>query len=275
MIQEETYFTSEETAKAYDSYIGASMPYYWPAFHFAAHKLAEMFAGKGGLRCIELGAGTANFLQVVAESVPVAQCLLVDHSGPMLAVASEKMRRLRCRAAARAVSFLSDEWTKVPGFEQSEIVLASLALDHVHRDGDLLALFEKIYRILPAGGCFVLAEKCANGRDRESSSWKSFMQMIRIREQRLLKDKLKTPSETEKWKRHILTEDCLRPLSGLWNLVERAGLRVDTAAGAPLPDHDRLDEAGYFAMSSVSPLEKDSVFASDRAYGLGMLFCLR
>lgn len=275
MIQEETYFISEETAKAYDSYIGVSIPCYWPAFHFAAHRLAKMFADKKGLRCVELGAGTGNFLQVVLEFLPVEKCLLVDHSEPMLAIASEKMRRSGCTAAATAVSFLSDAWTTIPGFERSEIVLASLALDHVHSDEDLLALLERIYRFLPAGGCFVLAEKCADSRDRESGSWKSFVQMIRIRERHMLKNRLKTPSEAERWKHHILTEDCLRPLACLWTLVERAGFVVHSAAGAPLPEHDRLDEESYYALSSLSPLMKTSVFASDQAYGLGMLFCLK
>jgi ubiquinone/menaquinone biosynthesis C-methylase UbiE len=275
ITQEESYFTSEQTALAYDSYIAVSIPFYWPALHFAARTLSKMFADKRGLRCIELGTGTGNFLQVVLEFLPVAQCLLVDHSEPMLAIATEKLHRPGCTVATKAVSFLSDSWTTIPGFEQSEIILASLALDHIHSDEALLALFERIYRFLPAGGCFVLAEKCANGNDKESPSWKSFLRMIQVRERHMLKNNLKTPSETRRWKHHILTEDCLRPLACLWNLVEKAGFLVHSAAGVPLPDHDSLDEAHYYSTSSVSPLMKTSIFSADQAYGLGMLFCLK
>jgi ubiquinone/menaquinone biosynthesis C-methylase UbiE len=234
-----------------------------------------MFANKRDLRCVDLGTGTGNFLQVILEFLPVAQCLLVDHSEPMLAIASEKLRRSGCTVATKAVSFLSDSWTKIPGFEQSEIVLASLALDHIHSDEALLSLFRRIYRFLPAGGCFVLAEKCANGKDRESPSWKSFLRMIQIREGHMLKNGLKTPSETERWKQHILTEDYLRPLACLWTLAEKAGFLVHSAAGVPLPDHDFLDEAHYYSKSSVSPLMKTSVFSSDKAYDLGILFCIK
>jgi ubiquinone/menaquinone biosynthesis C-methylase UbiE len=275
MAQEETYFTGEDTALAYDSYIGVSIPHYWPVLHLAARTLAKMFADKKGLRCVDLGTGTGNFLQVILEFLPVEQCLLVDHSEPMLAIASEKLRRFGCTVATKAVSFLSDSWIEIPGFEQSEIVLDSLALDHIHSDEALLALFERIYRFLPAGGCFVLAEKCANGNDRESLSWKSFMRMIEIRERHMFKNDLKTPSEIERWKHHILTEDYLRSLSCLWTLAEKAGFLVHSAAGVPLPDHDQLDEAHYYSKSSVSPLMKTAIFSSDQAYDLGMLFCIK
>jgi hypothetical protein len=43
MIREGSYFTSEATARAYDTYIGVNLPYYWQAFHFAARTLAGLF----------------------------------------------------------------------------------------------------------------------------------------------------------------------------------------------------------------------------------------
>ena len=274
-IREETYFTNRQTAHAYDGYIGISIPFYWPALHFAARTLAGMFAGKSALGCAELGAGTGNFLRIVQEYISLKRCLAVDHSEPMLAIASRKLRRPGCRMAVLAVSFLSDAWTELPDFSASDIVLASLALDHIHSDEALLSLFGKVYRFLTPGGCFVLAEKCANGGDRESASFRSFERMVGIRERHMVQQGLKTAEDTRLWKRHILEDDCLRPLGSLWQMACRAGFAIPAAAGVALPEGDDLDDEAYFRMTSVSPLSKADVFARDRAYGLGMLFCLK
>jgi hypothetical protein len=193
----------------------------------------------------------------------------------MLAIASRKLRHPGCRVTVRAVSFLSDAWTEIPDFRAGDIVLASLALDHIHSDEALLSLFGKVYRFLTSGGCFVIAEKCANGGDRESASFRSFERMVGIRERHMVQQGLKTAEETRRWKRHILEDDCLRPLGSLWQMAVRTGFTIPAAAGVALPEGDVLDDEAYFRMTSVATLSEADVFARDRAYGLGMLFCLK
>jgi hypothetical protein len=53
---------------ANDSYIGISIPNYWPAFHFAAHTLSDMFADKRGLRVSIWGTEPAIFFKLFWNS---------------------------------------------------------------------------------------------------------------------------------------------------------------------------------------------------------------
>lgn len=223
--EEEKYFTNESVAQQYDKYVTTNIPFYSTALNFITKATRSYSQNSESNSCLEIGAGTGNLASaacIIAKNIQ--SCFLLDHSEPMLQIAREKWQKMGigCKLHTVPVSFLDEGWED--RVDSCNIVLSSLTLDHIHEDSVLQQLFDRIYAYLPSGGLFVLAEKCAN--QNEPKSWNAFLNMIELRAVHLQQNSLKTMEQIQLWKRHILTEDHLRPLSELVRMLELSGFKI-------------------------------------------------
>ncbi|MDF5723202.1 MAG: class I SAM-dependent methyltransferase [Rhizonema sp. PD37] len=273
-MAEETYFVKSKVANKYDVYIGDNIPFYWPALNFVADSLCEYFSEEQELNCLEIGSGSANLSITVSKHIKIKSLQLLDHSAAFLEVAKQKIAETPSLPVPmlKHASFLSDDWQNDIEPNSLDVILSSLTLDHITEDEEFLVLLKKLYGLLKKGGCFVTAEKCASS-DSATPSWQSFAKMIHIRGENNLKNNFKTPTEIEAWKQHNFHEDILRPFADVWTLAEKAGFTVEYAGGAPLPEPENLNYETFYQLNKIKLFERQEVFSSDQAYGVGILIC--
>ena len=271
------YFKDSSVAGSYDAYIRANVPFY----HSSIAANAAIIQAHGrqlrrDLNLIEFGPGTGNLTLEILRSADVAKYWLVDHSRPMLDLLLQKAQQERLRPerlVACHSAMLDREWVDSVQPATLDAALFHLALDHVAEDDDLDALLAELSAKLAPSGLLVVAEKCADGSRRQSTSWKSFAKMVDFRFSHMVANGLKTRAEAEAWRHHLLAEDVLRPMASLWSAVEAAGLEVVSAQGAPLPHPTLMSYEGFYNQQKVEPVSREIALDQDRAFGIAILAC--
>ena len=263
----EKFFKGGSFAEKYDAFIKSSMPYYDATLSLVAQEVASFSSPVG--RVLDLGSGTGNFGIRVAQTAKAKELYLVDHSRAMLAIAREKTSELDTAVSFINRSFAGKAWTsEVP--RKVDTCLSFFALDHIWDDRIFVTLALEIKQKLKDGGVWLLGEKCC-GVDPQGASRKSFEKMIDIRFKHAVTTKLSTLTEAKNWRKHILTEDCVRPLRELLGYVSGAGFNVTGAWGVPLPPAEKLTEEWYYKRSRLTRLNVMSLSNDESPYGVVFL----
>jgi len=142
-------------------------------------------------------------------------------------------------------------------------------------DADLSIFLSEIYQSMTIGGTLIIAEKCANGANKASESWRSFEKMIDFRTQHMLNAGLMSDAQAGTWRQHLLEEDVLRPLATLWQFAENAGFRVDDAYGAPLPEVESMSYESFYGTKILQHLGSARTTLGQNGFGVGVLFCVK
>lgn len=100
------------------------------------------------LSILELGVGTGNLTELLAESFPHARIAGVDISPAMIAICRRKMGRWRGRVRL-AVAEL-DDW---PWDEPFDVIVSCLAVHHLSSERKI-GLFRRVHGALTPGGYF-------------------------------------------------------------------------------------------------------------------------
>lgn len=103
---------------------------------------------------LELGAGTGLFTQLLRDRFPQARIHLMDFSGPMLALARERL------GDDPQVTYQQADYLKEPFPHQMCAVVSSLSIHHLD-DAGKRVVFRKAHDALLPRGVFVNAEQVA------------------------------------------------------------------------------------------------------------------
>lgn len=273
------YFKDSRVAGSYDAYIRSNVPFYHSSIATNSHIIqAHGALIRRPLNLLEFGPGTGNLTLDILRNADVGKYWLVDHSQPMLDLLMRKARSEKLKSEALVpcrAAMLDQDWVDAVPAGALDAVLFHLALDHVADDADLEQLLATLYAKLAPSGLLVVAEKCADGDRRQSDSWKSFAKMVDHRFTNMVSTGLKTRTEAEAWRHHILAEDTLRPLGSLWSSVEAAGFRVVSAHGAPLPHAGIMSYESFYGMQAIETVSRDLACDPDRAFGIAILVCAK
>ena len=269
------YFKDANVADKYDGYIGKNIPHYWRTIRCICDALRGVYGDSlSKMTAVEFGAGTGNLALTLASQLHLKRLLMLDHSASMLAAALRKAKRMEIpedRVQAVEASILNYDWNRVSGFEHPDIVLFHLSLDHVEHDSDLCQLLQDIYDRLSPGGCLVIAEKCADGSDKNSLSWKSFLNMVQIRQSHMLENGFMSESETESWRQHLLCDDILRPLGVLRQLIEKTGFRIYDAWGIALGADKPITYEAFYQVMELKRVNLSEPLDPREAFAVGIL----
>jgi len=104
---------------------------------------------------LDIGCGAGNYTLKMLSKCADLNCTLVDLSQPMLDRAFERVSSQTagsiqlCQSDIRTADLLENHF---------DIILAGAVLHHLRDDNDWKSTFEKIYRLLKPGGCFMISD---------------------------------------------------------------------------------------------------------------------
>jgi tRNA (cmo5U34)-methyltransferase len=109
----------------------------------------------GAKNLLDIGCGGGNYSLMMLTKIPNLNCTLVDLSRPMLDKAFERVSQM----TNNNVTILQGDIREV-GLEGNhyDIILAGAVLHHLRDDKDWETTFEKIFRLLRPGGCFMISD---------------------------------------------------------------------------------------------------------------------
>ena len=267
------FFNEASDAAKYDAYVAKSIPFYTASLTAAAQEVANTFrrSGQTQVTILDIGCGTGNVAARIANVVDPAYCdlVLVDSNHGMVDHAARKARGLGFdNPKVVCASFRTDDWDRDIAANSVDIVIALLTLDHMEQDVELTSLFGKLRRILRNTGRFLFGEKCC---DSSGVSQLVFERMIEIRKIDMLERSLLPVADVERWHRHILADDILRPFPVLLRIARESGFCLENALGVPLPRcPSDLSKETFFGMRTLQTLSIEEINESDRAYGIAM-----
>jgi tRNA (cmo5U34)-methyltransferase len=104
---------------------------------------------------LDIGCGAGNYTLMMLSKLPGLNCTLVDLSKPMLDKALERVSK----ETSNKVEILQGDIREVELEENHyDIILAGAVLHHLRDDQDWETTFEKIYKMLKPGGCFMISD---------------------------------------------------------------------------------------------------------------------
>ena len=119
-------------------------------------------------KILDLGVGTGLELYDLFERIPDAQVTGIDISENML-------EKLKTRPFINRVTLLCGNFFELDFGKDYDAVISSSALHHF-MPNDKQLLFEKIFRALKPGGCFLNTDCIANTPDEESDALEYYLQ---------------------------------------------------------------------------------------------------
>jgi tRNA (cmo5U34)-methyltransferase len=104
---------------------------------------------------LDIGCGAGNYSLMMLSKIPNLNCTLVDLSKPMLDKAFERVSQ----QTINVVTVLQGDIREVELQENFfDIILAGAVMHHLRDDRDWETTFEKIYKLLRPGGCFMISD---------------------------------------------------------------------------------------------------------------------
>jgi len=104
---------------------------------------------------LDIGCGAGNYTLMMLTKLPNLSCTLVDLSKPMLEKAFERVSPLTSKNVEILQADIRNAELKENHFD---IILAGAVLHHLRDDEDWETSFNKIYRLLKPGGCFMISD---------------------------------------------------------------------------------------------------------------------
>ena len=104
---------------------------------------------------LDIGCGAGNYSLMMLSKIPGLNCTLVDLSKPMLDRAHQRVSG----ETTGTVIILQGDIREVELADNSfDIILAGAVLHHLRDDSDWENTFQKIFRLLKNGGCFMISD---------------------------------------------------------------------------------------------------------------------
>ena len=104
---------------------------------------------------LDIGCGAGNYSLMMLSKIPGLNCTLVDLSKPMLDRAHQRVSG----ETTGTVTILQGDIREVELADNSfDIILAGAVLHHLRDDSDWENTFQKIFRLLKNGGCFMISD---------------------------------------------------------------------------------------------------------------------
>ena len=116
------------------------------------------FKAEDAFMTLDLGAGTGLLTALILRKFPAAQLTVVDISEKML-----EQAKVRFQGNPR-VRFMMMDYGSTPLPGEFDLVMSALSIHHLF-DSEKKALFQRLYRALTPGGCFVHAELVKGATD--------------------------------------------------------------------------------------------------------------
>lgn len=122
-------------------------------FYGTALDLLDQIAGGGPLRCLELGAGTGLFTEMILDRFPLTQVIALDSAAQMAEQANRRLARFGARAEIRVADYRHAPWDA-----PVEAVVSALSIHHLGHD-EKRTLFRRVHEALTPGGIFINADQ--------------------------------------------------------------------------------------------------------------------
>ena len=104
---------------------------------------------------LDIGCGAGNYTLMMLTKIPGLRCTLVDLSQPMLDKALERVTA----KTNKAVTIFQGDIREVELQENFyDIILAGAVLHHLRDDKDWETTFQKLFKLLRPGGCFMISD---------------------------------------------------------------------------------------------------------------------
>lgn len=115
---------------------------------------------------LDLGAGSGLLTVLIRQRFPQARIHLIDFSGPMLALARQRL------GDGPNLIFHQADYLKQPLPQELCAIVSSLSVHHIE-DADKTRLFVKVHAALKPGGVFINADQVAGPTAALDSRYKS------------------------------------------------------------------------------------------------------
>ena len=100
-------------------------------------------------RALDVGCGAGNYTLMLLQHLPNLDVTLIDLSGPMLARASDRVRRA---TAGNVTTVQGDIRELALPDETFDIILAAAVLHHLRDESEWRSVYSKFHRVLTPGG---------------------------------------------------------------------------------------------------------------------------
>jgi len=104
---------------------------------------------------LDIGCGAGNYTLKMLQKNPDLHCSLLDLSKPMLEKAEERVKEI---SKNPIMTFHGDFRDAKIEDNYYDIILAGAVMHHLREEEDWERTFEKIFRILKKGGCFMVSD---------------------------------------------------------------------------------------------------------------------
>lgn len=104
---------------------------------------------------LDIGCGAGNYSLMMLTKIQDLNCTLVDLSKPMLDKALERVSQM---TKNKVITIQGDIREVELPENHYDIILAGAVLHHLRDDNDWETTFEKIFKLLKPGGCFMISD---------------------------------------------------------------------------------------------------------------------
>lgn len=161
---------------------------------------------------LDIGCGAGNYSLMMLTKIPNLNCTLIDLSKPMLDKAFERVSK----NTKNEVTMLQGDIREVELHENYyDIILAGAVLHHLRDDNDWLTTFQKIFKLLRPGGCFMISDLITQDTDSLSEyTWERYGSYL---------EKINGKQYRQKVLDYIAKEDSPRSMNYQLDLMKKVG----------------------------------------------------
>ena len=163
---------------------------------------------------LDIGCGAGNYCLKMLQKIPDLNCTLVDLSEPMLLKAQERISPV----TQGSVEVIEGDIRSVELPEnQFDIILAGAVLHHLRDDMDWESTFDKIFRLLKEGGCFMISDLIKQETETLNEyTWELYAKYL---------ESVKGKEYRQKVFDYIEKEDTPRSINYQLDLMKKVGFR--------------------------------------------------
>ena len=209
MVTERIKAHFEEEAKEFDIIIKKLIPNYDEMINALVSIIPV--SKEGEFSMIDLGCGTGTVSKAVKNNFPNVTVTCVDIAEKMLEIAKDKI--------GGDVKCVQADFYSFAFIEKFDLIVSSLALHHLAKDGDKLEFYKKIYSALNPNGLFINIDVVLGSNEKLQrvymKKWQEFMA------RNVSEEEIK-----EKWLPNYYAEDRPAKLTAHLDMLENSGFSV-------------------------------------------------
>lgn len=163
---------------------------------------------------LDIGCGGGNYTLMMLEKVPNLHCTLVDLSRPMLNKAFERVSQ----KTNKTITIIQGDIREIELKENYyDIILAGAVLHHLRDDEDWETTFDKIFRLLKPGGCFMISDLITQDTELLNEyTWERYGDYL---------EELSGKEYRQKVMEYVAKEDSPRSMNYQLDLMKQVGFR--------------------------------------------------